>query len=99
MIKKKIFTHRRHLTRERAHHVDADPAAAGHRAGRSLDRKFERLVELRERFFFSSRRLHTSSDRDWSSDVCSSDLLAASLERALERLGAQWGQPDQAGAR
>src|SRR5206468_7119780 len=25
-------------------------------------------------FFFSSRRRHTGSDRDWSSDVCSSDL-------------------------
>src|SRR2546421_9458240 len=31
-------------------------------------------------FFFSSRRRHTRSDRDWSSDVCSSDL---SLELAL----------------
>src|SRR6266704_1381311 len=26
-------------------------------------------------FFFSSRRRHTSSKRDWSSDVCSSDLF------------------------
>src|SRR5207247_5373365 len=26
-------------------------------------------------FFFSSRRLHTRSTRDWSSDVCSSDLF------------------------
>src|SRR6266536_1775309 len=26
-------------------------------------------------FFFSSRRQHTRSTRDWSSDVCSSDLL------------------------
>src|SRR5207249_7677536 len=26
------------------------------------------------RFFFSSRRRHTRSKRDWSSDVCSSDL-------------------------
>src|SRR5699024_11326571 len=25
-------------------------------------------------FFFSSRRRHTMSKRDWSSDVCSSDL-------------------------
>src|SRR5699024_11383947 len=30
-------------------------------------------------FFFSSRRRHTSSKRDWSSDVCSSDL-ACSLD-------------------
>src|SRR5437868_15273267 len=26
-------------------------------------------------FFFSSRSRHTRSKRDWSSDVCSSDLL------------------------
>src|SRR5206468_4507701 len=39
---------------------------------------------LRERrrcfcFFFSSRRRHTRSDRDWSSDVCSSDLDIAAV--------------------
>src|SRR5699024_10779960 len=28
-------------------------------------------------FFLSSRRRHTRSKRDWSSDVCSSDLLFA----------------------
>src|SRR2546422_2398383 len=28
-------------------------------------------------FFFSSRRRHTRCSRDWSSDVCSSDLLPA----------------------
>src|SRR3989440_4618628 len=28
-------------------------------------------------FFFSSRRRHTRSDRDWSSDVCSSDLVVS----------------------
>src|SRR2546421_6732276 len=36
-------------------------------------------------FFFSSRRRHTRSDRDWSSDVCSSDLLkvgGAALDEA-----------------
>src|SRR5437868_8110543 len=30
-------------------------------------------------FFFSSRRRHTSSKRDWSSDVCSSDLRSTTL--------------------
>src|SRR5699024_11694442 len=30
-------------------------------------------------FFFSSRRRHTSSKRDWSSDVCSSDLNGTTL--------------------
>src|SRR5699024_11506139 len=39
-------------------------------------------------FFFSSRRRHTRSKRDWSSDVCSSDLqqyleLAAADTEAL----------------
>src|SRR2546421_7204245 len=33
-------------------------------------------------FFFSSRRRHTRSDRDWSSDVCSSDLLQPVVEHA-----------------
>src|SRR2546429_6327407 len=27
-------------------------------------------------FFFSSRRRHTRCSRDWSSDVCSSDLVS-----------------------
>src|SRR5699024_11350137 len=30
-------------------------------------------------FFFSSRRRHTRSKRDWSSDVCSSDLVGTEL--------------------
>src|SRR5690606_39818316 len=36
-------------------------------------------------FFFSRRRRHTSFSRDWSADVCSSDL--ALLRAALERRG------------
>src|SRR5699024_11908613 len=35
--------------------------------------RFRHLVEGCS-FFFSSRRRHTRSKRDWSSDVCSSDL-------------------------
>src|SRR5207247_4468636 len=31
-------------------------------------------------FFFSSRRRHTRSTRDWSSDVCSSDLRYPSIQ-------------------
>src|SRR5207249_8850094 len=34
------------------------------------------VVSLFLFFFFSSRRRHTRSKRDWSSDVCSSDLEA-----------------------
>src|SRR2546428_9559891 len=39
--------------------------------------KYDRIMytALRFAFFFSSRRRHTRSDRDWSSDVCSSDLM------------------------
>src|SRR6266536_6656653 len=37
-------------------------------------------------FFFSSRRRPTRSTRDWSSDVCSSDLAALEHERDLEPL-------------
>src|SRR5207247_7844585 len=32
------------------------------------------FILFRILFFFSSRRRHTRSTRDWSSDVCSSDL-------------------------
>src|SRR5437660_5874869 len=48
-------------------------------------------------FFFSSRRRHTRWPRDWSSDVCSSDLsktsigLAADMaERMRKRSGGQF---------
>src|SRR5699024_11926415 len=42
-------------------------------------------------FFFSSRRRHTRSKRDWSSDVCSSDLnlvdrFSINIAKLLERL-------------
>src|SRR2546428_2013886 len=36
-------------------------------------------------FFFSSRRRHTRSDRDWSSDVCSSDLSSGALRGSGEK--------------
>src|SRR3712207_7729102 len=54
-------------------------------------------------FFFSSRRRHTRYWRDWSSDVCSSDLqghaearrlLAAALERIPPQLEAPPESPD-----
>src|SRR5687768_18083848 len=48
-----------------------------------------------DRFFFSSRRRHTSCSRDWSSDVCSSDLAwteAKSPDKLLspKRLVVRW---------
>src|SRR5438105_10023006 len=44
---------------------------------------YERVVIVRFFFFFfSSRRRHTRSTRDWSSDVCSSDLPLATPTQA-----------------
>src|SRR5207249_5587284 len=40
-------------------------------------------------FFFSSRRRHTRSKRDWSSDVCSSDLVFAGTQFFANFLAAQ----------
>src|SRR5437868_9344105 len=43
-------------------------------------------------FFFSSRRRHTRSKRDWSSDVCSSDLsteCSGGRDRAAGRRGGE----------
>src|SRR5207248_4644118 len=37
-------------------------------------------------FFFSSRRRHTRSYGDWSSDVCSSDLIRVRLEGLSARI-------------
>src|SRR5438067_9450062 len=48
-------------------------------------------------FFFSSRRRHTRSKRDWSSDVCSSDLVPvvalSQLSRAPEQRGGEHRRP------
>src|SRR5256884_6621375 len=61
-------------------------------------------------FFFSSRRRHTRCSRDWSSDVCSSDLtlndqlapflgkVKAALTYALGRRGPLAMSVNQAGA-
>src|SRR5690606_40355994 len=37
-------------------------------------------------FFFSSRRRHTRFSRDWSSDVCSSDLDPARIPALVEEM-------------
>src|SRR2546430_9693670 len=49
-------------------------------------------------FFVSSRRRHTRFDCDWSSDVCSSDLVLESLARrrdgaTLSGLSQRLGSP------
>src|SRR5256884_108862 len=45
-------------------------------------------------FFFSSRRRHTRCSRDWSSDVCSSDLA---LQAGPQRVGEDPGSEAVAG--
>src|SRR5260370_33850729 len=40
-------------------------------------------------FFFSSRRRHTRFKCDWSSDVCSSDLLEGYYDKVEEYIGVQ----------
>src|SRR5690625_3374529 len=37
-------------------------------------------------FFFSSRRRHTRWPRDWSSDVCSSDLIAEIVRGGIQSI-------------
>src|SRR3989449_8332843 len=49
-------------------------------------------------FFFSSRRRHTRCSRDWSSDVCSSDLMIREIETShndAERVIERFGDPDR----
>src|SRR5690349_24589424 len=47
-------------------------------------------------FFFSSRRRHTRSLRDWSSDVCSSDLAGANAKPPSLRVGTSRGTSKRA---
>src|SRR5207302_5085505 len=50
-------------------------------------------------FFFSSRRRHTRFSRDWSSDVCSSDLeqpdpRAVALRTVFAAREYRWSEPN-----
>src|SRR5207245_4547678 len=49
---------------------------------------FSHIVLLGD-FFFSSTSRHTSCYRDWSSDVCSSDLVEQAVAEAADREPAQ----------
>src|SRR5690606_41202450 len=46
---------------------------------------YRMIMLLLHIFFFSSRRRHTRFSRDWSSDVCSSDLGAGAPAAAESR--------------
>src|SRR5690554_7426016 len=48
-------------------------------------------------FFFSSRRRHTRCGRDWSSDVCSSDLEQLLPGRSQHGVAGEKGQRSQIG--
>src|SRR5690606_40083785 len=51
-------------------------------------------------FFFSSRRRHTSFSRDWSSDVCSSDLgRSRKLAASRRTLFRSWFRRETSGVR
>src|SRR6266511_578322 len=58
--------------------------AVAHTAAADLLRALTELELVR--FFFSSSRRHTRFSRDWSSDVCSSDL-PGTRGRILDRKG------------
>src|SRR3712207_7016452 len=45
-------------------------------------------------FFFSSRRRHTRYLRDWSSDVCSSDLDPGQAQQLIEGTIGRYGRID-----
>src|SRR5437870_7457339 len=65
------------MSRARSVAVNA-PAGAYHSVGR--------LVLVIFSFFFSSRRRHTRWPRDWSSDVCSSDLSYLKVLGVIENM-------------
>src|SRR2546422_11012077 len=44
-------------------------------------------------FFFSSRRRHTRCSRDWSSDVCSSDLMQETFRALIAEMGGEVFSP------
>ena len=55
-----------------------------------VDRREEIRTDLNSCFFFSSGRRHTRCSRDWSSDVCSSDLEVADGQDARNKFSKDW---------
>src|SRR5256884_1088836 len=53
------------------------------------ERRRKQLMRT-EFFFFSSRRRHTRCSRDWSSDVCSSDLRLGRYTLSGDDIMNQW---------
>src|SRR5690606_40934580 len=46
-------------------------------------------------FFFSSRRRHTRFSRDWSSDVCSSDLSKSAANFSVWLVALPWSADEK----
>src|SRR5256885_3774469 len=71
-------------------------AGLGAAGGLAKERKHLGLrngeLECCKFFFFSSRRRHTRLQGDWSSDVCSSDLIPPPARTTLKTFG-QWSRP------
>src|SRR3712207_6985727 len=57
------------------------------RGGKSEERRVSCMRRRVVTCFFSSRRRHTRYWRDWSSDVCSSDLMTAGLISSTKSAG------------
>src|SRR5256886_12774527 len=81
-------------------------AATSARGGAKGDRfiiwvvlTMSRVLVCRVRFFFSSRRRHTRFDCDWSSDVCSSDLMVRPPGDRADRPGVPRAAPTRGGGR
>src|SRR6266511_3392681 len=56
-----------------------------------LRKDMEQRPMTKEFFFFSSRSRHTRFSRDWSSDVCSSDLCSCASPARMKYLR-MWAQ-------
>src|SRR5690606_25431843 len=54
-------------------------------------RQLVMIQRLYNYFFFSSRRRHTRFSRDWSSDVCSSDLYREKTQQINRLLAERYG--------
>src|SRR5690349_22346954 len=67
------------LAGELAHGAEPDPYRYFQAVDRILEAPWRLAVGADLAFFVSSRRRHTSSLRDWSSNVCSSDLVRSMI--------------------
>src|SRR5690349_9087015 len=69
------------ITRDQGDDHEPDFSPDGSQISYRSERGGGAIYLVPARFFFSSRRRHTSSLRAWSSDVCSSDLARGATAR------------------